>query len=963
LTRRLLVLLAFAPLLGGASAASAATVVLHPVADNTIYHGGVTGETFTDNSCGAGPDVFAGVTARNWIRRALLRFDVASAVPAGSTIDAVTLTLNVNLTTDTLDTTMTLHPVLQAWGEGTVDCRFNGGGKGDEAGLGDATWLDAKFQQVPWSSAGGDFGAASASAVVPILGDAVWDSTANPGMRIDVQSWLDAPPDNHGWIVVDDEIRIRSARRFGSREGNPPPVLSVEFTPPPAVFACCFANGDCTLDEGASCSAQGGTPDLGSNSCEPNPCPQPIGACCNLEETCSDPVARDVCEAASGVFQGDGSTCNDVAVDCGLEPYVDSLPLPPVLQPIGTSQSGAPLYEVTIQTASQQLHSELPPTDLWTYNGMFPGPTIEADVGAPIEVRYVNALPATGGHALPVDECSHGPNFWQDTARIVTHLHGGHVAARFDGQPEFHILPGELDEYAYPNQQLPATLWYHDHAMGITRLNVYMGLAGFYLLRDDFERNLGLPDGEFEIPLVLQDRAFHPDGSLSYPATIEDAFYGDKVLVNGKVWPYHDVKQGKYRLRLLNGSQARVYRLKLENPADPGAVIPFELIGTDGGLIGAPISLQEIELAPAERFDVVVDFAAFPAGTEIVLRNQDATEPRVPNTMKFVVGSAMGFSGSIPSSLRPVVPIPEGEATQERKFHFVLQPDPCAGKRWLISSIGPDNNLLGQYWDDVTEFPVLGETEIWEVVNSSNMMHPFHMHLVMFQVLDRTDMVTGNLMPLDPWEVDSWKDTVKLPPRTRVRVIAKFEDYPGRFAYHCHILDHEDHEMMRQFQTVHDPANCVVDGLCDAGEDCQSCPADCGTVSGGSCGNGLCEIGDGEDCVSCPADCAGEQSGGDPFCCGDGAGIGPIERCGFDTDGFTLLDDRCTSDGYFCRIMPRLSACCGDALCEGQEAEAGPDACDVDCVPVPEPGRLWMLAAGIACLTALGSRRGVSRTR
>jgi hypothetical protein len=134
-------------------------------------------------------------------------------------------------------------------------------------------------------------------------------------------------------------------------------------------------------------------------------------------------------------------------------------------------------------------------------------------------------------------------------------------------------------------------------------------------------------------------------------------------------------------------------------------------------------------------------------------------------------------------------------------------------------------------------------------------------------------------------------------------------------------------------------------------------------VSGGSCGNGLCEIGDGEDCVSCPADCAGEQSGGDPFCCGDGAGIGPIERCGFDTDGFTLLDDRCTSDGYFCRIMPRLSACCGDALCEGQEAEAGPDACDVDCVPVPEPGRLWMLAAGIACLTALGSRRGVSRTR
>jgi spore coat protein A len=955
-------------MLGGALSVSAATVVLNPVADNTIYDGGITADptgTFTDNSCGAGPDVFSGVTFRGAVRRALIRFDIAAAITAGSTIDAVTLTLNVNLTTDNQDTTMTLHPIFQAWGEGTVDCRASGGGKGDEANPGDATWLDAKFQQVPWTTAGGDRGPASASSVVPLSGDAIWDGAVYPAMIIQVQNWLDTPSSNHGWLVMDEELRDASARRFGSREGSVPPELHIEFTPPAAIEACCAAAGDCTLETSSTCSAQGGTPQPGTSSCLPNPCPQPIGACCNLEETCSDPVARDVCEAAGGAFQGDATTCNDVAVDCGLEPFVDALPLPPVLQPIATSQSGAPLYEVTVQTASQQLHSELPATELWTYNGMFPGPTIEADVGDPIEVRYVNALPATGGHALPVDECAHGPNFWQDTSRIVTHLHGGHVPARYDGQPEQHILPGEFDEYRYPNDQLPATLWYHDHAMGITRLNVYMGLAGFYLLRDDFERNLGLPDGEFEIPLVLQDRAFHPDGSLSYPATLQDGFYGDKVLVNGMVWPYHDVKQGKYRLRVLNGSQARVYRLKLENPADPGAVIPFELIGTDGGLIDAPIPLTTFTMTPAERFDVIVDFSPFPAGTEIVLRNLDETEPRVPNTMKFVVGGVPGFTGAVPSTLRPVIPIPPASASVERELQVSLESDPCAGKKWLIRSMGPGHVVLGKHWDDITELPVLGDTELWEVANASNMIHPFHMHLVMFQVVERREMPTDPenpiLLPLEPWETGTWKDTVSIPPRTRIRVIAKFENHAGRFAYHCHILDHEDHEMMRQFQTVHDSANCVVDGQCDPGEDCVSCPADCASVSGAICGNGLCEIGDGENCVSCPADCAGDQGGASPFCCGDGGGIGPVTNCGFDTDGFTLLDPRCT-DGYFCRRMPRLAACCGDALCEGQEAVTGPDACAVDCTPIPEPGRLWMLAAGIALIAMLGNPRRASRS-
>ena len=943
--------------LATASAGAAATVTLQPIADNTIYQGLLANDptgSFEDNSCGGGPDVFAGKALRGFIRRALLRFDVAAAIPAGSTIDGATLTLNVNLTTDTQAAPATLHPLLGAWGEGTVDCQPNGGGQGAEADPGDATWLDAMFQQLPWIAAGGDHGAASATALAPVLGPVVWDGAANPAMLADLQGWLDTPSGNHGWIVIGDESRVPTARRMDSREGGAPPVLVVDFTPPAQIHACCTALGDCSLEDATTCSSQGGVPDLGANSCEPQPCPQPVGACCAVEETCGDPIARDVCEAGGGTFQGEATSCSDPQVDCGLEPFVDALPIPPVLQPIGMSTTGVPRYQLRVVQASQVLHSELPPTPLWTYNGSFPGPTIEADANEPIGVTYANDLPAAD-HALPVDQCAHGPSYWQATSRVVTHLHGGHVPARFDGQPEHHLLPGESSFYAYPNQQLPATLWYHDHALGITRLNVYLGLAGFYLLRDDFERGLGLPDGEFELPLLLQDRQFEPDGSLHYPHSLEHAFFGDKILVNGAVWPHADVKRGKYRLRLLNGSQARSYQLKLENPAAPAQSIPFQLIGTDGGLIDAPIALDTLRLAPAERLDVVVDFAGFTAGNRVVLRNLDAQEPRVPNVMRFDVGSEMGTTAALPGVLRPVTPIPEGTSSLSRYLQFVWDADPCAGGMWRIRSLDAQNKVLGMHWDEVTERPVLGDTEIWEITNATGMMHPFHMHLVMFQVLDRTDMVTGLPLPLEPWEIDTWKDTVAVGERTRVRIIAKFENHAGRFAYHCHILDHEDHEMMRQFQTVNDPASCVVDGVCGPGEDCVGCPADCAQASGGQCGNGLCEIGDGEDCVSCPLDCAGDQGGASPYCCGDGDGIGPVPNCGFDEDGLLLLDDRCTSDGHLCRIEARPAACCGDALCEGGETLA---SCEVDCIPVPEPGGILMLVCGIATLAGLARLRG-----
>jgi spore coat protein A len=439
---------------------------------------------------------------------------------------------------------------------------------------------------------------------------------------------------------------------------------------------------------------------------------------------------------------------------------------------------------------------------------------------------------------------------------------------------------------------------------------------------------------------VIQDREFNPDGSLFYNPTLQDAFKGDKILVNGKVWPFLDVKQGKYRFRMLNGSQAREYSLRLENQSDPSEVIPFTLIGTDLGLIDAPIPMSTIDImAPAERMDVVIDFSSFPAGTEIVLRNDDLTVPLVPNVMKFVVTGEAGFTDSLPEDLRLVTRLPDTGGT-DRYFRLTKTDNVCSVDpsrdlgEWLIESLdGPDGKVIGEHWDDLSEFPTLGSREIWEFENANNSMHPMHVHLVKFQVLSKTDISNGQSIPipLAPWEINTWKDTVRVPPHSKVRIIMDFEDYLGKFAYHCHILDHEDHEMMRQFQTINDSANCIVDGICDPGEDCQSCPKDCGQVSGALCGNGLCEAGDGENCVTCSEDCAGKQKGSasKQFCCGfnDGQVGGPID-CGVDVD-----DDRCidSASNLFCRLAPRVPACCGDALCEGEETVDG--VCDVDCAP------------------------------
>jgi spore coat protein A len=411
-------------------------------------------------------------------------------------------------------------------------------------------------------------------------------------------------------------------------------------------------------------------------------------------------------------------------------------------------------------------------------------------VSNPVTAHWVNDLRDSTGalrteHFLPVDLCMHGPHMEGPSARTVVHLHGGHVPPESDGYPEQTILPGESQTFHYPNGQAAATLWYHDHALGITRLNVTMGLAGFYLLRDPAEAALNLPADTYEVPVVVQDRTFRADGSFVYPATWREMVFGDKAVVNGKVWPYLDVDQGKYRLRLLNGSNSRVYTLRLSNGA------PLTQIGTDGGLLSSPVSRDSITITPGERMDVVVDFAPYAAGAEILLLNSapapfpsgDAAMPPLPTIMKFVVQGTPGHTAALPATLVPVPPVPENEAVLSRDFTLARSPapGPCGGTYWTIN---------GKGWDEVTEFPVLGTTEIWRFINHSGTTHPMHMHLVEFQILDRQNFemqgdsiaLIGNPVPAQPYEA-GWKDTAPVNPSEVVRVIARFEDFAGRYAY------------------------------------------------------------------------------------------------------------------------------------------------------------------------------------
>lgn len=497
--------------------------------------------------------------------------------------------------------------------------------------------------------------------------------------------------------------------------------------------------------------------------------------------------------------------------------FVDPMPIPATAIPVSQydpSNGNTRFYSIKMKKANHKFHRDFPLTTIWGYDGTYPGPTIEVLKDVPIKVKWENYLPSE--HLLPVDHTLHGTMDTPDV-RTVVHLHGAKVAADSDGHPEAWFTRGNKfvgkkytrEIYEYTNHQAGATLWYHDHAIGITRLNVYSGLAGFYIIRDFSERRLNLPRGPYEIPMMIQDKQFNADGSLFYPdnatppvdnpvPSTPSFFLGNTIVVNGKVWPYLRVEPRKYRFRILNGSNLRAYNIKLSN----GGL--FHQIGTDLGLRHHPVDISSFILEPAERIDLIIDFSKY-IGQEIILLN-DSPAPPLPGTefiLKFKVGNELLYpdTSTIPSELMPLHKINPSLAAKERTMHLDETTDHYGRVVHLLN---------GKMWDEpATEKPKLDTVEIWHLVNHFDFPHPVHLHLVHFEVLGRKVFTeedfdeNGNYkFDLDsltpPLDYENGpKDVVRTEPGQVTSIIMHFKEHCGDYVWHCHILEHEDYDMMR----------------------------------------------------------------------------------------------------------------------------------------------------------------------
>ncbi len=645
------------------------------------------------------------------------------------------------------------------------------------------------------------------------------------------------------------------------------------------------------------------------------------------------------------------STPSGTLAPAGIPKFVTPLLIPPAM-PLAGSGPDTDYYAIAVRQFAQQI---LPAphrrTTVWGYGsltdaGTFNSPsyTIEATANRRAEVTWVNQLVDRKGrylpHLLPVDQTLHwanppggvtardmrgsDPTPYLGPVPMVPHLHGGHTTDDSDGYPEAWYLPAANNlptgfattgtwydhfrakftsvwggtwepgtaKFMYPNDQRAATLWYHDHTLGMTRLNVYAGPAGFYLIRggsSDLPLGtlpgpapaVGDPPGMnyYEVPIAIQDRSFNADDSLFYPdnrAFFEGLrtgqlqipfipqfgctgpsdvspiwnpeFFGNTIVVNGRTWPYLDVEQRRYRFRFLNGCDSRFLILRLSR-----AGLPFWQIGADGGFLPAPVRLDQLLMGPAERADVIVDFTSVPVGTEIVLLNLGPDEPfgdadpdddfegSDPKTtglvMQFRVIPARSSDASTPPDalVLPQMPrLPPATVTRKvslneaesqtvfvggRPGHGRRKHQPANIKLSCGDSdaepFGPTMAQLGtvtlagggvprQWSDAITENPDAGATEVWEIHNFTADAHPIHIHQVQFEVVGRED-AAGGVRPPETWETGP-KDTVISYPGEVTRVKATF-DRAGQFVWHCHILEHEDNEMMRPFSVgpVQDP--------------------------------------------------------------------------------------------------------------------------------------------------------------
>ena len=437
-----------------------------------------------------------------------------------------------------------------------------------------------------------------------------------------------------------------------------------------------------------------------------------------------------------------------------FQPFQVDLPLMPELVPVRSTRT-TDFYEVAIREGMAEI---LPgyQTPIYGYEGVYPGPTIRARKGRTAVVKQTNTL----GFDTNV------------------HLHGGYVPAASDGHPMDVILPGRSFDYTYPNDQDGAFLWYHDHAHGRTAKTLYYGLVGTYVLHDEREEELGLPLGEYDVPLVIQDHAFNRDGSFAYTENVDVGFNGDTILVNGAVAPRMTVQRRKYRFRILNASNARGYRLAL------GRGRELVQIASDGGLLERPVPRTEVPIFPAERVEVVIDFGEFTPGTQLVLRNEGA-EASTTAVMRFDVergGGAEEFR--VPRRLTRLAKLPAPNA--RRRLDLTLAT--ASSVQWQINGKGFDPGRVDYR-------PRLGSTEIWQYTNPSNRVHPMHLHGMLFRVLERS---SGVVHKADR----GWKDTIAVQPGERVEIQPWFAPYAGKYVFHCHNLEHGDKAMMLQLEVV-----------------------------------------------------------------------------------------------------------------------------------------------------------------